>query len=131
MLLYFCAFTFSLWFSLMMALCRMSGKRGFIIIMATAQFASSHFICIRIHQKFLLLLYTTPRMREGQCQSRLQHVVCFGTKYRTVTTIILTAYSLLHISDARVMGASHAITEVGKFVDSVVDRPECNGSTFK
>lgn len=26
MVLYFCTFTFSLWFSLMMVLCRMSGK---------------------------------------------------------------------------------------------------------
>jgi len=70
-------------------------------------------------------------MRVGQCQLRLQHVLCFGTKHRTVATIILTAYSLLLISDSRVMGASHTITELGKFADSAVDRPECNGSTFK
>jgi len=44
--------------------------------------------------------------------------------------IILTVYSLLIISDARVLVASHAITELGKFADSVVVRHEGKGSTF-
>jgi hypothetical protein len=47
-----------------------------------------------------------------------------------LTYTMMHGNTKLKFSDARVKGASHTITELGKFADSVVDRPECNGSTF-
>ena len=103
---------------------------GFIITMPTAQFTSSHFICIRIHQIFSCFYTWRHECVRGSASKSYYMFLRFGTKHRTVATIILTAYSLLLISDTRVFGASHAITEPGKLADSVVVRHECNGATF-